>query len=196
MGRGTFLLAVALAVVACNKDRARGPLDYLSVCTPGRSTSECWWALEKAPQKTFPAGRLEGIEFRTELIPPPGGRFIPGVKSKEGVFFYAMRFNVGREDVMKILQAELGEPLKSGIAPVHTFTVMEGDYWQTEEGFWVCGEKAVAWYSNTIRATDEAGIPVEPSADLNRYVGSVPTTAALWSKLGRVLIGSDTTPRS
>lgn len=180
-----------LALGACGNRRTGGPLDYLAYCKPGGSTRECSQRLDRLPANMFPAGRLEGIEFRAQAI----GRAVTGRhtgKFEDGlVFFYAMKFNVGRDDVMQLLEAELGEPMGNGEPPVHTPEYLPGTFWRTAEGVWVCGEKAVAWYSDPIHNVDSH----DWARDLDRYDRPVPTTAALWDKIGRMLIGADTDPR-
>jgi hypothetical protein len=113
---------------------------------------------------------------------------------KDYVFAYSMKFNVGRDDIEQLLTSGLGERLGEGIAPVHTFNTLEGDFWQTDEGFWICGKNAVTWSSTPFRRDDQH-VLVEGFADVDHFVRPVPNTAALWKRLGRVLIGSDVNAR-
>lgn len=190
MRRTILVLAGLMALAACEKEHARRPVELLNTCRPGASTRECYLMLKKARRDLFPAGRLEGIEFHTVLLFDQGQRIPAGEAPKQGAFLYALKFTVGRDEVMNMLEAQLGNPLKRGRPPVPAPMVMEGDYWETEEGFWVCSETALAWYSKPIRTTDHRGLPLEPSPDLDRYVSPVPATAALWGKVGQLLIGA------
>ncbi len=188
------LSILCLTLGACDRERKEGPLDYLEYCKPGGSTAQCSKRLERVVRlhkNMFPAGRLEGIEFRTEPLGPVLTGNYTGKFQDAFVFLYMMKFNVGRDDVMKLLETELGEPMGNGEPPVHTREHLPGHFWRTADGFWVCGEKAVAWYSDPVHNVDSN----EWASDLDRYDRPVPTTAALWDKIGRTLIGLDSEPR-
>jgi hypothetical protein len=188
-------IAVVALLIACNEERPRTAQDYVATCRPGGSSRDCYWSLKKAPAKMLPAGRLEGIEFRTELLAEPGqNRVTDGVSPRNATFLHVMKFNVGRDDVMTVLVKELGEPLKQGTPPLATMRLLEGAVWESDEGFWVCGDRVVAWYSKPVRTTSEQALPTEPARELERYVQPAPKSAALWGKVGQLLIGLDNGP--
>jgi hypothetical protein len=120
---------------------------------------------------------------------------LPGRLVDRGVLQYTIRFNVGREYVMELLERELGPPMGRGEPPVLTLAGPFGDYWQTEEGYWVCFDRGVAWYGPPYVVHDWQAPPGSPTWKPYPDVQPVPKTAALWKKIGRMLIGTDLKPR-
>jgi hypothetical protein len=57
--------------------------------------------------------------------------------------------------------------------------VYGGDYWLVEDGIWILSEQAVLWYS---KPQNRANEPTD------RYVRPAPRSAAVWLKIGRLLV--------
>lgn len=193
MRRLAFLAVLALSS-SCGRHQTGGPLDYLYACSPGASMYGCVQMLKHAPSNMFPAGRLESMDAHVKLIDDAQGSVVSYGPATHFVFAYTFYFNVGRDDVVALLTKNLDDRMGQGIAPTRTFAKYEGDYWRSEDGFWICGDHALTWISNPIRDEKDYAAD-ETSARVDHYVQRWPKTATLWEMVGRLLIGFDTAPR-
>lgn len=184
-----------LSVLACSSKTADPvtPLDYVAQCAPGRRYSKCVDALAREHAReetitatghsgTFPANDLVDMSVLVAHLadgPPP---FSPNTSSTVA-FRHAMEFRDGygtvRARVLDLLRHELGPPTNTGIPPVPDPMVHAGDFWIVEDGTWILSELSVLWYSK----------PVSHGSDpTDSYVRSAPKSAAIWMKLGRLLV--------
>lgn len=175
-------------LIACDSTEPRSALDYVALCAPGQRFSECDEALQSArgaKKPALPTNDLVKIEVEGSLLISRDDPY----PSKSGAFKYVMTFRDGygtvRARVLELIVAQLGELTRiKGTAPIADPECPGGDYWVASDGIWILSDTKVTWYSKPIVGLARASN--FPSAD--KYRQAAPSSAALWRKIGHVLV--------
>jgi hypothetical protein len=192
MRRLGLAIAMLVALSACAKKRGTAPLDYVDDMKPGIVFLKNVNRRLGGGRSLWPAGRLEGIEVEAVAVAELRAGEWTGKSTDDTIIYHLMMYNVGRDDVFELLEKELGEPLGEGQLPLHPVRGVVGHFWQDVDGWWVCGKNAVGWYSNPVRIPGY--LDFEERRDL--YNRPAPRASKLWMKIGRLLVGLDTAPRT
>lgn len=185
-------ITLVLVLVACNT-KPQTALDYVELCAPGQAFVACERALadlrtsRKAP---IPINDLVAIKVEAPRLWVPGRR--PYTRPRRGAFKHMIMFRDGygtvRARVQALIAPQLGESTRiKGTPPIDDPDCPGGDYWVASEGLWILNDTTVTWYSTPFEDLPaKHNFPRDP--DGNEYRRPAASSAALWRKIGHVLV--------
>lgn len=183
-------LLILCALFGCQHEGpAKTAVDYVSVCTPGQSYSNCHDLIEHDRSQTkpvLPAGDLTSIAIQgVGLVDSRAPTLTPSDDAFRYTMYFREAYGTVRGRVLPILEAQLGPGTRiKGSPPIADPGCPDGDYWVAPDGIWILGMASVTWYSKPILGVGQRNdFPWS-----ERYRPKAPVSADLWTKIGRLLV--------